>query len=166
MNLPAAAAHFLGYRYASRSADNRAPVVRGCLPVALAWRPGDDRRVDCSTFISALAVYMAADLEWDAAAYADMQIMDAARLWSPLDAWARHGIGARMEPGEACQGWGLYQGWADTAAVRGGHQWAYHGGMGIRVHASSIGDVGPIWERVAFSSLAGKYRSGIQGVRL
>jgi hypothetical protein len=109
---------------------------------------------------------MSPDVEWDRGAYSDLQIMDPARLWSPLDAWERHGLGTALPAGIACQGWGLYQSWVDTDRIRGGHQWAYHGAMNVRVHSSSIGNAGPTWERVPFAELVSKYPAGIRGVEL
>ena len=173
LSLPEAAAHFLGYRYAVASQDNRYPVARGCLPSGLVLQPGDQRRVDCSTFITAVVCYMDAERAWDQSAYADMQIMDAARLWSPLDAWERHGVGRAMAVGEMAPRWGIYQSWVDDQAaaidgdpISGGHQWAYHGGLGVRIHSSSRGATGPTREHVAFGDLLKYYKAGVRGVEV
>lgn len=171
MSIPEAAAYFLGYRYATISNLNRLPVVRDCLPGGLIWEPGDAKLIDCSTFVTAVLVYAHADrVKWDQFAYADMQVMNADRLWSCVDAWERHGLGV---PAAMTQGWGAYQGWVDDQPaesdgdpISGGHQWLYHGGMGVRLHSSSRGSVGPVWERVDWSDLVARYRSGIRGVAL
>jgi hypothetical protein len=164
---------FLGWRYATKSGDNRFPTIKGCLPAGLLHKPGDPRLIDCSTFITALACYAFPDTDWDAQAYADMQIMDATRLWSPVDAWARHGLGTRVEDSPA-DGWGFYQSWVDDKAaefdgdpISGGHQWAYHGRLKLRLHSSSRGAVGPTLDRgVTWESLESYYKDGIMGVTL
>lgn len=174
MSIPEAAAHFLGWRYAKRSADNRFPVVRDCLPTSLLWTPDDAKVIDCSTFAAAVLVYAYADrVTWDAKAYADMQVMDATRLWSCVDAWDRHGLGTPAGVSGPAQGWGVYQGWVDDQPeesdgdpISGGHQWLFHAAMGVRVHSTSVGGVGPTWERVEWSTLVARYRSGIRGVAL
>ena len=174
MTIPEAAAHFLGWRYAKSSGDNRFPVVRDCLPKSLLWTPGDARLIDCSTFAVAVLVYAyAGRVEWDGNAYADMQVMDAGRLWSSVDAWDRHGLGTPAGAQKVAQGWGVYQGWVDDQPsesdgdpISGGHQWLYHSGMGVRLHSSSRGGVGPLWERVEWGELVTRYRAGIRGVAL
>lgn len=169
-----AAAHFLGYSYASKGVGNVFPVVRGCLPPSLLWTPGRARLIDCSTFITALAVYVAKGVEWDAEAYADMQIShgDPSRLWSPVDAWERHGLGTRVDG--PVDGWGLYQSWVDAKAtdedgdpISGGHQWAFNGRLGLRLHSTSLGGRGPTMDRgVNWADLEAYYDDGIQGVEL
>lgn len=161
-SVPWAAAHFLGYRYASaRDGDrNVVPVGGGCLPANLVRGPREPKLVDCSTFLAAVAVYAHAGVvEWDARAYSDLQIMGS-DLWSPVDCWVRHGLGDEVDG--PVQGWGFYQGWGNGS----GHQWAYHGGMGIRLHSSSTGKAGPTWERVEWKGLADRYVDGIRGVEL
>ena len=158
---------FLGWRYATRSADNRFPTIKGCLPAGLLLKPGDARVIDCSTFITALVCYAWPEKEWDAEAYSDMQIMDASRLWSPVDAWERHSLGTRVD-GPA-DGWGLYQSWVDDQlpTISGGHQWAFHGGLGLRLHSSSRDGRGPTLDRdVSWDALAKYYKAGISGVEL
>ena len=118
MTVLAAAAHFLGYRYATRSADNCVPVVRDFLPAGL--EQNGPRLVDCSTFMAALAAYVfAGTVDWDAEAYEDMQVMDASDLWSVVACWVRHGLGSRVPTGlnsqgretvlEPPQGWAFFQ---------------------------------------------------------
>lgn len=173
LTFPEAAAHFLGYRYAVASKDNRYPVARGCLPAGLVHKPGQKKLIDCSTFITACVCYMDSGRDWDQTAYADMQIMDAGSLWSPLDAWERHGVGQAMAAGEMAGQWGIYQSWVDDQAaaidgdpISGGHQWAYHGGLGIRIHSSSRGATGPTREHVTFNELLKHYKAGVRGVRV
>ena len=187
MSIPEAASHFLGWRYARVSSDNRFPVVRDCMPPSLLLSGDDARLIDCSTFVAAVLVYAYADrVEWDATAYADMQIMDASRLWSCVDAWRRHGLGAKVPiemiriggrdvemVTEPAQGWSVYQGWVDDQpaesdgdSISGGHQWFYNGAMGVRENSTSRGGVGPAWERMEWSTMVGRYKSGIRGVTL
>lgn len=185
MSIPTAAAHFLGWRYANtrEGEKNRLPVVRDCLPSSLLLKPGQDRLVDCSTFWTAVMVYRHAWVDWDAEAYPDMQIFDAARPWSPVDAWVRHGLGNDLNLGEnahgrravlePAQGWGAYQGWVDPDlpevdgdGVSGGHQWGYHGGMGVRLHSTSRGSRGPTREHADWGDLLAYYKGGIRGVEL
>lgn len=184
MSVPEAAAHCLGWAYAIKSTDNRFPAPQEPLPARLLWRPGDRKLIDCSSYLAMIAAYVHADLvDWDPEAYPDMQIMDAARLWSPVDCWERHGLGTRI-PTEAnrhgyatvvqpAQGWAFYQAWVDIepAEVDGdpigpGHQFAAHGGMGIRIHSSSRGGRGPVREALDWAKLLDYYAHGIQGVAL
>jgi len=171
MSFPEAAAHFLGYRYAfaTKGHRSRVPVIRDPLPSSLLWEPGMERRIDCSGFITAALAFAYADLvEWDAQAYGEMQVFDAGRPWSPVECWTRHNLGAPLPNNEHAQGWGVYQGWvsAEPGSISGGHQWAYHGGMGVRVHSTIRGGIGPIWERAHWEDLVGFYRAGIHGVAL
>lgn len=174
----AMSAYFHGYRYAMKSADNRFPVIKGPLPTSLLWIPAQGygaRLIDCSTFIMALAIYCHPDVAWDDKAYPDGQIMNSARLWSPVDMWIRHGLGRRINEGEApASGWGFYQSWVDDKPadidgdpISGGHQWAYHAKKKLRLHSTIRGERGVILERgVKFSDLEKYYKDGIQGVEL
>lgn len=159
-------AQFLGWSYASTTGDNRFPVIREPLPSGLLLKAGDDPRIDCSTFIAALVVYAFPDVEFDDQYYADAQIFDAARPWSPVEAWARHGIGTRTDG--PVDGWAIYQSWRSLDPLRSGHQWAYHGGLKLRLHSSSSrGGIGPTMDRgVTWDSLSEYYRAGIRGVEL
>jgi hypothetical protein len=172
-SVPEAVFPFLGYRYARVSATNRFPVQRGCLPKSLTLEPGDDRLIDCSSFVTASLVYMHPEIDWDEQAYDDMQIMDASRLWSPVDAWQRHGVGEALPKKTAAPQWGVYQSWVDDQlpefdgdGISGGHQWFYHRGLGVRVHSSSRGLVGPTYEHVSWDTLLEKYPASIRGVAL
>ncbi len=161
-----ASAQFLGWSYAKSTGDNRFPVIHGPLPSGLLLKPGDDPRIDCSTFMTALVVYANSDVDFDAEFYADSQIFDAARPWSPVQAWERHGIGTRVDG--PVDGWAIYQSWKSLDPLRSGHQWAYHGGHQLRLHSSSSrGGIGPTMDRgVTWESLAAYYPAGIRGVEL
>jgi hypothetical protein len=153
---------FLGWGYPDTSADNRLPVIQGHLPAGLLWTGDGVSVVDCSTFANALAAYCT-DADWDAQAYYDGQVMGADDLWSAPKAWARCGAGELMAPGEIADQWGLYQGWG--SGFKFGHQWAYHGRLGVRFH-SSRSKGGPRRDRISKADLAAYYKAGIQGVRL
>lgn len=168
------AAHFIGWKYATSSPDNRFPLIRGCLPPHLGWKPGDARVIDCSSFITALAVYGFPNVEWDDDAYGQMQIFSIDDLWSPPQAWSRHGLGRLMEHNEFADGWGFYQSWRDAKladedgdGIAGGHQWAFHQRLGLRLHSSSRGGIGPTMDRnVTVEDLLSYYHDGVLGVDL
>lgn len=117
-------------------------------------------------------VYSHPDVEWDEAFYPDAQIMDASRLWSPVDAWARHRVGTVVEDAPAA-GWGVYQSWVDDApaaidgdGISGGHQWLYHGRHQLRLHSSSRAGRVTMDRFVEWPHLVDYYKAGIKGVAL
>jgi len=184
MSVQSAAAYFLGWRYAGSTQENRFPVQQGCIPSTLVINHGQEKRIDCSSFMVALACYAyAGRVQWDADAYSDLQVMDVGRLWSAVDCWERHQLGTRLPTlanrhnrptvTTPARGWGFYQAWVDTdpAEIDGdpigpGHQFAYHGGMGVRMHSSSDEGCGPVWERISWAELVEYYAHGIQGIAL
>ena len=124
-----------------------------------------------STFATALVVYGHQDVEWDDQFYADAQIKDASRLWSPVDAWARHGVGEVVDG--SADGWGLYQAWVDDKpaavdgdGISGGHQWLYNARHKIRLHSSSRAGRVTMDRFVEWGDLADYYKDGIKGVAL
>ena len=172
-SVPEAVFPFTGFRYAATSADNRFPVIRGCLPASLELREGDAKLIDCSSYVTASVVYKEPSIEWDAEAYEDMQIMDAKRLWSPVDCWHRHGLGRLLAKNTFADQWGVYQSWVDDQlpefdgdGISGGHQWFYHGRLGLRQHSSSRGGIGPTQQHISIEALIAKYPAGIRGVAL
>jgi len=167
-----AAAHFSGWDYARTTTENKIPQPRAPLPESLVWHPGDRRRVDCSTFAAALVVYAFPDLELDPAWYAAVQIMDAGRPWSAPDAWAAYRVGRAVE-GLTAPRWGLYQGWADDKPadvdgdpISGGHQFFFHAGSALRLHASSRAGRVTMDRSVTVEDLKQAYPAGIRGVSL
>lgn len=167
-----ASSHFHGFRYAASSADNRFPVAKSPLPTGLVLKPGDSPLIDCSSFITALAVYGWPGIEWDGDAYSDMQIFSVDNLWSPVHAWERHGLGKRTEA--PANGWGFYQSWIDDQfadvdgdGISGGHQWAYSHKLQLRLHSTIKKSAGPTMDRgVTWDSLEKYYKAGIRGVEL
>lgn len=172
-------AHFLGWTYTGEGKPNRVPVAGDLVPASLVRKDGEARAIDCSTFATSAVEFMHAGLvAWDADAYEDCQVWDAKRPWSAPEAWRRHGLGGSIvfEPlgpegmpafdVDPSQGWGVYQGWVSVDPLKGGHQWFYSGAMGVRVHSSSRGKVGPIWVREDWADIRAYYKAGIRGVSL
>lgn len=110
-----AASELLGKRY---SRDVGFPVKRGSIPSSLV-RPGG---IDCSSLVAyiLMTVYPSEFTLWTGEHYAGLQIMDAARPWSPIEAVERAGVGSRV-PRPVGGSWHVTQRWKSLSPLSGGH---------------------------------------------
>lgn len=169
-----AACDLLGWRY---SRTNAFPAARPGMPASLA-RPGaPNLGIDCSSQSSYLVITATPDGRWDAARYADLQIQDASRPWSPLDAVETAKVGAKVArpvPGR----WHVSQTWVDGdgndgTPLRGGHarvaycepsdpDLLFVFESSTRTHPLDGAALGPTWSTPRVSSLVAKYPGGVR----
>lgn len=159
----------LGWRY---SRTNAFPARRPGMPASLA-RPGlPNLGIDCSSQSSYVVITATPDGAWTPDRYAELQIQDAARPWSPLDAVETAKVGfkvAKPIPGR----WHLSQTWvdangADGTPLQGGHARITHCDpadpdllfvfeSSTRTHPIDGGALGPTWSVTRVSELLKKY---------
>ncbi len=125
--LQLAASDVLGWSYGTGSAT-RLPARRKGLPSRLVVSEGaaaPSKRIDCSTLTSYLLATAFPHGAWTPEVYADLQIFDGERPWSPIEAVEKAGVGSRvlrLREGMIC----LSQAWVDAStrdgdSVSGGH---------------------------------------------
>jgi hypothetical protein len=134
----------IGYLYRPKGRDPLIePLPAGglkAIPDVVRQR-GEARITDCSTF-AGVGVVGALPGQWDDDSYGDMQITDAARPYSPIEAAIRSGVGREVGAPVADR-WHLVQVWrvvddARPVIAEGGHAFLWFGGeVGTKVHASS-----------------------------
>lgn len=149
IRLRLAASCHLGYRYGS----GRFPYGGGCIPGNLVR---GERTTNCSTFAAALLCAAYPDAPWAAADYRDLQIYDAARPLSPLDAVERVGAGTRTQAPMLAR-WHLVQGWRASGS---GHAFLAltTGDRTLQVlQASSVGKAGPTLTTTTVDAVIGQY---------
>ena len=134
----------IGYLYRPKGRD---PLVEplpvgGLKTIARVVRQrGEERITDCSTF-AGVGVVGALPGKWDDDSYGDMQITDASRPYSPIEAAIRSGVGREVAAPVADR-WHLVQVWrvvvdGKPVIAENGHAFLWFGGeVGQKVHASS-----------------------------
>lgn len=118
----------------------------------------------CSPFAGAVVIDAFPMARWSSQSWADLQIMDAARPWSPIAAVVAAGIGS--EVGRPMSGrWHYCQGWSGLdngriVATSGGHSWLCYGDDLILQASSAAGRV--TWTRREWTQSLGRYGSGVR----
>lgn len=79
-----------------------------------------DERIDCSTLTAWVLAEVYPSARWTVAAYQDLQIQDAARPWSPVEAVERLGLGQQVAAPTPFR-WHLVQSWRSLSPLQGGH---------------------------------------------
>lgn len=77
-------------------------------------------RTDCSTLTAWVLARVYPSARWTVAAYQDLQIQDAARPWSPIEAVERLGLGQEATTPTRHR-WHLCQSWGSLSPLQGGH---------------------------------------------
>jgi len=120
-----AASDLLGWHYAhpnGQYADsNHFPAARGAIPAQLVKSGVARLAIDCSSQTSYLTMTVYPYANWTFSDYADLQIQDGNRPWSPMDVLPRHGVGTVLaqpedaQPGDVV----LSQAWVDASLADG-----------------------------------------------
>lgn len=158
----------LGWRYGSGT-KTRFPASRPMLPQRLVDPNGG--YIDCSSFTSYVMATVFPDGHWTRARYAELQIFDAERPWSPLSAVEYAGVGSRI-PGPVKGAWALCQAWVDAStrdgdSVSGGHARIVYcdpedEDQILVLESTSRSSIGPRWTRTRFSALRSRYPGGVR----
>lgn len=162
-----AAVDYLGGRY---SRTVRFPAPRPGLPVSLVEPRATNLGVDCCSFGAYVLITAMPRARWDAARYRELQIMDAAHPWSPIEAVERAGAGSRVDhPVAGC--WHVTQKWddphpeeVDGDGLSGGHfrlsraTEADPDLLLVLESTSRRGGIGPTWSWARWSDLAASAR--------
>lgn len=97
-------------------------------------------RTDCSTLTAWSLARVYPSARWTVAAYQDLQIQDAARPWSPIEALERLGV-AQEVTAPTPHRWHLVQSWRSLKPLEGGHaRLAYVDRDHVRVLESTTRD--------------------------
>lgn len=110
--------------YAYSDADVRFPAYRPCLPSSkcLSDNPTScvsSHKTNCSSMTSYLLFTVYPD-QWTSQDYKDLQIMDAARPWSPIECVASKSFGEEVVQPVPLE-WHLSQKWKSLDPLSGGH---------------------------------------------
>jgi hypothetical protein len=157
-----AASYTLGFRYGT-GASVRFPSPYPGVTVKISPHSS---QIDCSSFTAWILSVVYPDAPWDKTTYGDMQIFDAARPWSPIEAVERAGVGSRTAsrvPGA----WALCQAWKDARtddgdSLGGGHariiRFDEEGDGVLVLDSSTRSSRGPGWSRITWDKLQALYR--------
>lgn len=176
-----AASDLFGWHYPGAD-GNHFPAQRGSLPSQLV-KPGVAQQgIDCSSQSSYLAQTMNPYAAWTEQDYADMQIFDANRPWSPMDVPPRLGIGVALAKAEdAVEGdVVLSQAWVDASttdgdSLSGGHarvcRVGVNGALEVLESTNRTGPYnplgfGPTRTYTTLAALQAKYTAGVRFCRL
>ena len=102
----------------------------GCWRYAAGWiykRNAPNTRLketNCCIFTEMVMQRVFPNGLWSEQTHRDLMILDASRVWSPIDAVEAAGIGRRVDEPVASE-WHLVQAWADAAGLKGGHTFFY-----------------------------------------
>lgn len=119
-----------------------------------------DRGIDCSTMTASILTAVYPRAGWTDIDYRDLQIFDAGRRDSPMDAVERRGVGRRVAafvPGR----WHLVQGWRKKGT---GHAYLVHAatdGTLTVVESTSIRGRGPRWRTTTEAALRADYDAAL-----
>ncbi len=162
-----AAADVLGWRYVTGNGV-RFPTDREGLPSSLVDPAGGG--IDCSSFTAYVLTTVFPDGKWDRDRYAELQIMDAAQPWSPIDAIERAYVGSRVDA-PVGGAWHLTQTWKSLSPLSGGHARLSYAMPGdpnqllVLESTNANNKVGPRWSRTTWSKLAA-YGGGAKAAAL
>lgn len=129
-----------------------------------------DRGIDCSTMTASILTAVYPRAGWTDADYRDLQIFDASRKDSPMDAVERRGVGRRTPTvtvngsvfGSFVPGrWHLVQGWRRKGT---GHAYLVHAatdGTLTVVESTSLRGRGPRWRTTTESALRADYDAAL-----
>lgn len=159
----------VGWRY-GRSVSF--PALRPGLPATLVERNAVNARIDCSSAVGYVVITATPKGRWNRARYDDLQIMDADRPFSPIEACEAAGVGSRVDAPVAGLWHGL-QTWRDSSTddgdgLEGGHLVLAYATPDdpdlLRVFESTTrgpGDGwGPTWSWRRWSDLVARYPDG------
>jgi len=171
-----AASDLLGWHYRDEN-GNRFPLPAPSLPPQLVKTGLPEQGIDCSSFTAYCLTSGFPRAAWTPATYADLQIFDAARPWSPIEAVVAARVGsAVVELASAPEGSVLLtQAWSSLSPLSGGHARL------CRKHASGVLEVleassrtekggtlgiGPTRTWTTVIDLQRKYKAGVRGAVL
>lgn len=168
VRLRLAANDCLGWRYGTGN-KVRFPAARPMLPERLV--DPDGGCIDCSSFTAYVLATAYPGGHWSRARYAELQIFDAQRPWSPISAVEYAGVGSRID-GPAKGVWALCQSWVDAStrdgdSLSGGHARIVFCSNRDPDHlavleSTSRSSTGPRWSKVRFSELQIRYPGGVR----
>lgn len=119
---------------------------------------------NCSTLTASIVMAMRPDRPWSQDEWADLQVWDASRLASPIEAVERMDVGDVVRYPSRAGGVYLMQGWRNG---RSGHAFLGHAADDGRVAVLDSGlDVGPRWRWLTPVQLAGMYPHALHVARL
>lgn len=160
-----AVADLVGYRYGRQVTY---PASRPGLPSELVQ--SGPALIDCSS-ATAYVLLTACRGRWTFERYDELQIVDARRPWSPIEALELAGAGSRTD-GPVPGTWSLCQAWGDDSledgdGVEDGHSRLVHvdpDGDGLLVFESTSRDsgIGPRWSRTTHTELVRRYAAGVR----
>lgn len=165
----AAEPYLTGWRY-GRTPRVEWPWPRGVKGPALAGAP-IDREIDCSTLTASLLMAAYPEARWTAQQYADLQVFDARRPASPMDAVVAVGVGEQVAD-FAAERWHLVQGWrrlpGHPKGASGHAIIVYDRGTGVLdvLESSSLEMIGPRWRTTTAEKLREEFPAALYLARL
>ena len=161
----------VGWRYGT-GADVRFPKARPMLPKHLVSQK--QKLIDCSSGTAYVLATAIPHGYWDEDRYRELQIMEATKPWSPVDAVEKAGVGSRIDkpiPGM----WALSQAWVDDTTVdgdglSGGHarlvKFLTEDLMFVFESTTREGRIGPRTTTSSHKDLVKRYPAGVRYVAL
>jgi len=158
-----AASYTLGFRYGTGASVRFPSPIPG---VDVTLSPYSSQ-IDCSSFTAWILSVVYPDAAWDKKTYQDMQIFDAARPWSPLEAAQRAGVATEISQEPVPGRWALCQAWKDARtddgdSLGGGHarliRFDDEGDGVLVLDSSTRSSRGPGWSRITWDKLKALYR--------
>ena len=149
------ASELLGFRY-GKPGFPRAP---GGLAVSAAV--SDSKTIDCSSLTTYVLIEAFPHAPWSIKHYKDLQVFDAARPMSPIDAAINVGIGQRAPVPWSGQ-WHLMQTWRGLSPLEGGHArlvWARNDTLHVLESTNADSKVGPRWSTMSWVAIQSKYEA-------
>lgn len=153
------AAELVGWRYGTGD-DVCIPRQMPGLPMTANLAAKAGRKIDCSSLTSFVLTCVYPRIKWTMEDYADLQIYDKKRPFSPIEVIDRHPIGGRVARPIKYR-WHLMQTWKTLTPLKSGHARLVYALDADRLlvleSTNAAGKIGPRWAELSWADISSRY---------